>query len=133
MKPSIDELEAIVRHRICGVCTERTVEGECGREEPSSCSLFRLFPEVAQAIESVSSNDIRRYIDAIRGKVCTVCTDQAPDGTCQERQQVTCSLDAYLPLIVDAIEEATGRSFDRNLIPIMPAGPAVGPGPQIRL
>ena len=133
MDRSFEELEAIVRNRICGVCTERTVEGECGLEDPSSCALFRLFPQVAQAIQSVNSDDIRPYIDAIRRNVCSVCQEQAQDGTCETRRQVQCALDAYLLLVVDAIEEATGKTFDKTSIPPLAAGPAVGPGPQIRL
>ena len=39
MERSLAELEAIVRNRICKVCTERTVDGQCGLEEPSSCAL----------------------------------------------------------------------------------------------
>jgi hypothetical protein len=46
---------------------------------------------------------------------------------------VQCSLDAYLLLVVEAIEEATGKTFDKTRIPPLAAGPAVGPGPQIRL
>jgi hypothetical protein len=133
MDRSFDELEAIVRNRICSVCTERTTEGECGLEIPSSCALFRLFPQVAQAIQSVKSNDIQQYIEAIRRNVCSVCEEQAQDGTCESRRQVQCSLDAYLLLVVDAIEEATGRTFDRTSIRNLPAGSAVSPGPQIRL
>jgi hypothetical protein len=133
MDRSFAELEAIVRNRICSVCTERTAEGGCGLEQPSSCSLFHLFPQVAKAIQSVKSDDIRVYIDAIRQDVCSVCQGQAADGTCEERQQVRCALDAYLVLVVEAIEEATGRSFDRSRIPMIPAGSAFGPGPQIRL
>src|ERR1017187_7990483 len=71
MDRSLDELEAIVRNRICSVCTERTTGGECGLEDASSCALFRLFPQVAQAIQSVDSNDIHQYIDAIRSNVCS--------------------------------------------------------------
>lgn len=115
MNRSLAELEAIVRNRICGVCSERTVDGECGLEDPSRCALFQLFPNVAQAIQSVSSNDINDYIVAIRRDVCRVCSDQAPDGSCETRQKVRCALDAYLLLVVDAIEEATGRMFDRPL------------------
>jgi hypothetical protein len=133
MDRSFDELEAIVRNRICSVCTERTTEGQCGLENPSSCALFRLFPQVAQAIQSVKSNDIQQYIDAIRRNVCSVCEEQAQDGTCETRRQVQCSLDAYLLLVVDAIEEATGRTFDKTSIRNLPAGSAVSPGPQIRL
>jgi len=114
MKRSIEELESIVRSRICGVCTDRTEEGDCGREDPASCSLFRRFPQVAAAIQSVSSNDIRDYVDAIRHQVCSICVAQSPDGDCELRQQVQCALDAYLILIVEIIEEATGKTFDRS-------------------
>ena len=133
MDRSFEELEAIVRNRICGVCTERTNEGQCGLENPSSCALFRLFPQVVQAIQSVRSNDIQQYIDAIRRNVCSVCEQQAQDGSCETRRQVQCSLDAYLLLVVDAIEEATGKTFDKTNIRTLPAGSAVPPGPQIRL
>jgi hypothetical protein len=114
MERSLVELESIVRNRICKVCTERTVDGNCGLEEPSSCALFRLFPQVAQAIQSVDSDDVQQYIEAIRHNVCAVCADQARDGSCETRQQVQCALDAYLLLVVDAIEEATGKVFDKQ-------------------
>ena len=114
MDRSLAELEVLVRNRICNVCTERTVEGQCGLEEPSRCALFRLFPQVAQAIQSVQSDDIQQYIEAIRRNVCSVCAAQAQDGSCEIRQQVQCALDAYLLLVVDAIEEATGKTFDRR-------------------
>ena len=114
MGRSLVELESIVRNRICQVCTERTVDGQCGLEEPANCALFRLFPEVAQAVQSVNSDDIQQYLDAIRKNVCSVCADQASDQSCETRQQVRCALDAYLLLVVDAIEEATGKTFDRQ-------------------
>ena len=131
MERSVAELESIVRNRICRVCTERTADGECGMEKPSECALFRLFPEVARAIQSVQSNDIQQYIDAIRLNVCSKCGDQASDGSCETRRQVQCALDAYLLLIVDAIEEATGRTFDRKTL----FGSGCGPGlrTEIRL
>jgi hypothetical protein len=114
MERSLAELESIVRNRVCHVCTERTAEGDCGLEKPSSCSLFQLFPQVAKAIQSVKSDDIQPYIEAIRRNVCSACADRAPDGSCETRQQVRCALDAYLLLVVDAIEEATGKSFNRQ-------------------
>ena len=133
MDRSFEELEAIVRNRICGVCTERTTEGQCGLESPSNCALFRLFPQVAQAIQSVKSDDIHQYIDAIRSNVCSVCQEQGRDGSCEVRQQVQCALDAYLLLVVDAIEEATGKTFDKTGFGTIPAGTAAHQGPQIRL
>jgi len=130
---SLVELEAIVRNKICNVCTERTVEGACGLEEPSACALFRLFPQVAQAIQSVKSDDIQQYIDAIRRNVCSVCADQVRDGSCQTRQEVRCSLDAYLLLVVDAIEEATGKTFNKAGLGAARAGFVGHAGPQTLL
>ncbi|HMC60243.1 MAG TPA: hypothetical protein VKJ01_13715 [Candidatus Solibacter sp.] len=122
MERSLLELEAIVRNRICAVCTSRTAEGQCGLDEPSSCALFRLFPEVAAAIRSVNSDDIRVYIEAIRKNVCSVCSEQAVDGSCETRQEVQCALDAYLLPVVEAIEEATAKSFDRKSVAALGAG-----------
>lgn len=122
MERSLLELEAIVRNRICAVCTARTAEGQCGLDEPSTCALFRLFPEVAAAIRSVNSDDIRVYIEAIRKNVCSVCSEQAVDGSCETRQEVQCALDAYLLPVVEAIEEATAKSFDRKSVAALGAG-----------
>jgi hypothetical protein len=132
MTRTLEELEAIVRGRICGVCTARTVDGDCGLEEPASCALFRLFPQVARAVQSVNSDDIRDYIRAIREQVCSVCSEQISDGECESRKQVQCALDAYLLPIVDAIEEATGKSFDRaqGVISPNPARPEWVVSPQ---
>jgi hypothetical protein len=116
MNKSIEVLEQIVRSRICGVCSDRTVSGECGRQEPADCALFRLFPQVAQAIQSTHSDDIRDYVAAIRKSVCSLCGEEMIDGSCDQRAQVRCALDAYLMLVVDAIEEATGKQFDRGLL-----------------
>ncbi len=133
MDHSLVELEAIVRNRICKVCTERTADGQCGLEQPSSCALFRLFPQVAQAIQSVDSDDIQQYITAIRQNVCSVCADRAADDSCETRQQVQCALDAYLLLVVDAIEEATAKTFDKKNLNPTGAPLALRPNPQLQV
>ena len=68
-------------------------------------------------MQSTNSDDIRDYIRAIREQVCSVCQEQTADGECETRRQVQCALDAYLLLIVDAIEESTGKTFDRVFTP----------------
>jgi hypothetical protein len=113
MERSLEELEQIVRDTVCRVCTDRNVDGSCGLEDPGQCALFRLFPQVAQAIQTTHSDDIRDYVKAIRDQVCSICEQRAADGTCKTREKVACALDAYLLLIVDAIEAATGRKFER--------------------
>ena len=44
MDHTLAELEAMVRDRICGVCTDRKMDGTCGLEDSGQCALFRLFP-----------------------------------------------------------------------------------------
>jgi hypothetical protein len=109
VKPTLEELEAAVRSQLCSVCSKRTVEGVCGDEEPERCSLFLLFPLVAQAILATESDDIQPYMDAIHENVCAVCVDQRLDGTCSQREEKRCALDSCLPQVVEAIEEAIGR------------------------
>jgi hypothetical protein len=113
MERSLEELEQIVRDQICRVCSDRKLDGSCGLEDSRTCALFSLFPQVARAIQATHSDDICDYVRAIREQVCTICQQQAADGSCETRDSVACALDAYLLLIVDAIEEATGRKFDR--------------------
>jgi hypothetical protein len=120
MARTLRDLEAIVRERICRVCTERTIDGACGLEDPSSCALFRMFPQVARAVQSVNSNDIRDYIEAIRAQVCSHCAAQDASGECETRKEVRCSLDAYLLPVIDAIEESTGKMFDRSRVTTAP-------------
>ena len=133
MDRTLAELEAIVRQKICGVCSDRTVTGQCGLEEPESCALFTLFPQVAQAIQATHSDDIQAYIDAIRQHVCSVCEQQAKDGNCESRRQVRCALDAYLLLVVDAIEEATGQRFRRGRFNAIKPGPGRHSHPEMFL
>ncbi len=113
MERSLEDLEKIVRETICRVCSDRTEDGSCGLEKPGTCALFRMFPQVALAIQSTHSDDIRDYVQSIRDQVCSLCGGQDADGSCETRENVACALDAYLLLIVDAIEEATGRKFER--------------------
>ena len=111
MKAKLEELEALVRSRICAVCSDRTVDGICGHPDACQCSLFSLFPLVAQAIQATDSESIEPYIQAIRENVCAVCVEQRLDGSCHLRDEVRCALDAYIVPIVEVIEEATGKTF----------------------
>jgi len=106
---SLGELEQILRARICRVCSDRREDGSCGLEKPADCAIFRYLPELARAIQATESADVKDYVRSIRSQVCSICPQQAADGSCELRQEVRCALDAYLILIVDAIEEAIGK------------------------
>lgn len=109
MNTKLEELETIVRTRICSICDMRTVEGACGSSEPGHCSLLALFPLVAEAVMATDSENLQAYVDAIHENVCSVCIDQRLDGSCPQREARSCALDAHMPQIIDAIEEVLGR------------------------
>jgi hypothetical protein len=73
MDRTLAELEELVRNRICGVCSDRKMDGTCGLEEPGQCALFRLFPQVAEAIQTTHSDNIEDYIGAPSGGTCARC------------------------------------------------------------
>ena len=104
------ELAAFLRKRICPDCKYREAEGGCGPDAPDKCKLFELFPLVAQAILTTESERLEDYLQAVDENVCAVCVNHSLDGTCPRRGN-TCALDGQLAAIVDAINEATGRSF----------------------
>jgi hypothetical protein len=88
------------------------------RPETDGCTLFELFPYVAQAILATESDRIEPYIEAIRENVCSVCIEARLDGSCPKREDRCCALDTYLGPIVEAISEATGKTFasaERNV------------------
>jgi hypothetical protein len=114
MEGSVAELEQMLRAHICRVCSDRWEDGSCGLKNPADCALLRYLPQVVRAVQSTGSTDVTDYVRAIRSQVYFVCPQQAADGSCELREQVRCALDAYLILIVDAIEEATGKQLSRQ-------------------
>ena len=114
MKPDLAQLEAIVRNRICAVCSARDVAGNCGLDNPSDCAVFRFFPQIVKTVAQVHSENIAEYIRAIRQNICSICAEQDAETWCELRRQAQCALDAYVLPIVDAIEEATGQTLDRE-------------------
>jgi hypothetical protein len=49
-----------------------------------------------------SGERYRAYAEAIRRRVCSVCLDQADDGSCGLSGRV-CALERHLPALVDAL------------------------------
>ena len=45
----------------------------------------------------------RTYWDAIRSRVCSVCLDQANDGTCGLGRRRLCAIEAHLPRLVEIL------------------------------
>jgi hypothetical protein len=101
-------LEEALRQRVCSVCVDRNIEGPCEANARHECTLFENLPQLARSIAGVHSDKMDDYIAALRENVCSVCLYQRLDGTCQEREEVRCSLDRYLLPIIETIEEVRG-------------------------
>ncbi len=52
-----------------------------------------------------ASSRMDEYVEAIRQRVCVVC-EQDAQGVRRLRNDGACALDAYVPLVGEAIEEA---------------------------
>jgi len=109
------ELETLIRDEICGICDEMGRDGKCQEQIKGDCTLFHLFPLIAQTIEETTSDDVNDYLRAVREKVCTVCLNEPPGAGCTKRIEARCALDTYLPLIIDAMERASGKAFERSV------------------
>jgi hypothetical protein len=60
---------------------------------------------------TASDERYQAYWDAIRSRVCTVCLDQADDGSCGLTRRV-CALERHLPKLVDALVSVRSDRMD---------------------
>lgn len=97
-----------IRAKACAACLDVADNGSCGLRS-RLCSLAAHLPLIVKAIGSVQSDRMDEYVEAIEDQVCRQCHEQDAQGRCRLRETGDCALYAYLPLVVDAIEEARGR------------------------
>lgn len=60
-REKLQQLEALLREKVCSVCTDRNVNGSCDRLAEGSCTVMQKLPAVAEAILKVSSSRIARF------------------------------------------------------------------------
>jgi hypothetical protein len=94
-----------LRREVCRTCLDGRGDGECGLTS-RACPLDAQLPAVIAAIESIHSNNIDDYTQAVEERVCSNCSNKAPGEPCGLREHADCALVAYLPLVIDAVEES---------------------------
>lgn len=104
MEERLDAIREALKARVCGVCFERNDDGTCGLPEGRVCAIEAHLPEIVKAVEDVESVNLAPYVDSIRTQVCPHCSQDA-GGRCVFRDNFDCSVDSFLMLVVDAIEE----------------------------
>jgi hypothetical protein len=104
----LDAIREALKERVCGVCFDRNDDGTCGLPEGRVCAIEGHLPEIVKAVEAVESVDLSPYVDSIRVQVCPNCS-QDDHGSCVFRNSFDCSVDNFLMLVVDAIDEVKSR------------------------
>ncbi len=77
----------------------------------AQCIIKRFLPDIINIVNTIKSNRIEPYIDKFHRDICSQCESVNPDGSCELRARADCCLDRYFPLIVEVIEEVSGRSL----------------------
>jgi hypothetical protein len=95
-----------LRRRVCAVCLDSRDDGSCGLDHGRTCALDRHGPRLIDAMLKVRSTRMDEYYAALDAEICSRCHEQDAQGVCRLRNEGACALAVYLPMIVDAIEEA---------------------------
>jgi len=110
--PRCQEYLDVIRRRVCAVCLDGRDDKSCGLSG-RACAIESHLPQLVGALSSVESTKLLDYETAIRAQVCTECQHQDAAGRCELRDEGSCALDAYLMLVLDAVEEVNLRRAAR--------------------
>jgi len=100
----IDVFREALKERVCGICFDRNDDGTCALPKGRICAIEAHLPGIVTAIEAVESFDLAPYVESIRTQVCPNCS-QDKNGHCAFRENFDCSVDNFLYLVVDVIED----------------------------
>jgi hypothetical protein len=114
MERTLEVYQKAVMERICAVCVDRRDDGSCGLDPHLECEVEKHLPALLDVVKGVKSQRIDTYVESLRRNICSVCEQGNADGTCDVRAKVDCTLDRYLALVIEAIEEVDrGESGDQ--------------------
>lgn len=106
--PRHQEYRDAIRARVCAVCLDSRDDGSCSLSG-RVCAIEGHLPRLVAVLSGLHSVKLGDYEAAIRAQVCTGCEGQDAHGECERRDHGTCALGAYLPLVLDAVEEVNLR------------------------
>lgn len=101
-----------VRGAVCVECHNRPPGSESlGNDKPrtceNDCSIFLNLDTLIQIAGRYSDPTMRPYERAVRELICQSCEQSPTAGDfCAERTRLTCPLNRYAHLVVDALEAA---------------------------
>jgi hypothetical protein len=62
--------------------------------------------------DTAKDETYRAYWDTIRSRVCSVCLDQANDGTCGLARRRRCAIEVHLPRLVELVSSIDSPRMD---------------------
>lgn len=99
-----------IRSRVCSVCLDQANDGTCGLGRRRVCAIEAHLPRLVEVLSSIDSPRMDEYVAAVEAEICGRCAQQDSGGKCELRDEGTCALYTYLPLVVEAIEEVRGTA-----------------------
>jgi hypothetical protein len=97
-----------IQGRVCAVCLDQADDGGCGLTQ-RACALQVHLPRLVAVLSRVQSPRMDEYEAAVRAEICAACSEQDAGGRCAMREQAACALYAYLPLVLEAVEDVNQR------------------------
>jgi hypothetical protein len=101
--PRAQAFKEALREHVCGVCLDQRDDGSCGLTR-RVCAIDRHLEHLVEVLSQVQSGRMDEYEAAVRAQICSGCPEQGADGRCALREEADCALYAYLPLVLEAIE-----------------------------
>jgi hypothetical protein len=96
----------VVRKWVCDVCLDQGSDGRCELQD-RTCAMKTHLATLVDVVAPIESHRMDEYFDAVESSICARCEQRSQDGPeCALRQRGDCALYAYLPLVVDGLQEA---------------------------
>jgi hypothetical protein len=94
-----------IQRSVCAICLDQGPEGQCGLRD-RTCAVETHLPTLVEHIAPVQSGRMDEYFAAVEARICAQCEYyRAERAECTLRDEGECALYAYLPLVVDALQE----------------------------
>jgi hypothetical protein len=103
-----------LRRRVCAICLDGADDGGCGLGTPMRCPVDEHLVTLVDLIQELRARGDHRYAAAVELRVCARCPQREASGRCASRDDGRCALSVFLPLVVEAIDEAEHGPRDAN-------------------
>ena len=93
--------------------TGRTTEAAVS-DPAMRCPVDEHLVTLVDLIQELRARGDHRYAAAVELRVCARCPQREASGRCASRDDGRCALSVFLPLVVEAIDEAEHGPRDAN-------------------